>query len=253
MIGIYKITNIINNKCYIGQSIDINRRWYDHKYKALYKNDISYNSALHSAMRKYGIENFVLEIVEECKENQLDEREKYWIKESNSLTPNGYNILTGGQLNKSYANFCKQCGKQIGKQSKYCSKCKSLAQRKIVDRPSELELVKMIKENGFESTGRFFGVSGNTIKKWCQFYNLPVLKKDLISWYNNKIGFIPLDKKAYKKAVLQISLTSNEIIAEYESANAAARALGKNKGNHISEVCNGKLKQAYGFLWKYKE
>ena len=56
-----------------------------------------------------------------------------------------------------------------------------------------------------------------------------------------------------KKIVLQIDKDSNQVIAEYESTNAAARALGKKKGSHISEVCNGKLKQAYGFLWKYKE
>lgn len=96
-----------NGKYYIGQSIDIDRRWYDHKYKAFNKNDISYNSAIHSAMRKYGLENFTLSVIEECQEEDLDKKERYWINQLNSLVPNGYNILEGGQSNRSYATFCK--------------------------------------------------------------------------------------------------------------------------------------------------
>jgi group I intron endonuclease len=252
MIGIYKITNNINGKYYIGQSIDIDRRWYDHKYKAFNKNDISYNSAIHSAMRKYGLKNFTLSIIEECQEEDLDKKERYWINQLNSLVPNGYNILEGGQLNRSYATFCKKCGKQISKYSEYCSDCKAFHQRKVTERPSDLELAKLVKENGFEGTGRIFGVSGNTIKKWCLSCGIPSLKKDLISWYNNKMGIVQ-DKKSFKRRVVQIDSKTNQILGEYESANSAARALGKEKGNHISEVCNGKLKQAYGFLWKYKE
>ena len=251
MIGIYKITNNINNKIYIGQSINIKRRWYDHKYKAFDESDISYNSALHSAMRKYGVENFSFEVIEECSEEELDNKERYWIQKSNSICPNGYNILSGGQAIRTYQNRCPNCGKSILKDSKFCSECSALKQRKA-NRPDKLELARLIKENGFEGTGRIFSVSGNTIKKWCITYNIPFLKKELIEWYNKETGVLSL-KKVSKKRVLQIDLKTKEIIAEYESANSAARALGKTKGNHISEVCNGKLAQAYGFLWKYKD
>ena len=60
MIGIYKITNKINNKIYIGQSIDIKERWKQHFYKAYNKKESGYNSAIHQAFRKYGYENFLL-------------------------------------------------------------------------------------------------------------------------------------------------------------------------------------------------
>ena len=49
----------------------------------------------------------------------------------------------------------------------------------------------------------------------------------------------------------QIDINTDEIINVFNSANEAARSLGKKKGNHISEVCNKKLKSIYGFKWKY--
>ena len=62
MIGIYKITNKINGHCYIGQSIDIQRRWACHKNSAIREKSSSHNYPLQKAMRKYGIDNFELEI-----------------------------------------------------------------------------------------------------------------------------------------------------------------------------------------------
>lgn len=96
MIGIYKITNLINGKIYIGQSVDIDKRIKDHFWKARCKKDISYNSALHSAIRKYGEQNFKYEVLEECTVDVIDERERYYIQKFKSLSPNGYNILVGG-------------------------------------------------------------------------------------------------------------------------------------------------------------
>lgn len=65
MIGIYKITNNINGKVYIGQSIDINKRWKEHKYRSQIPNK-EYDKYLYRAFRKYGLENFTFEILEEC-------------------------------------------------------------------------------------------------------------------------------------------------------------------------------------------
>lgn len=93
MVGIYKITNNKNRKIYVGQSIDINDRWKQHKYKAFNSKEKGYNSAIHLAFRKYGIENFSFEVIEKCQQDELDEKEQYWIKKLNSLSPNGYNIL----------------------------------------------------------------------------------------------------------------------------------------------------------------
>ena len=97
MIGIYKIINIINQKVYIGQSINIQKRIHQHFWKSQCQKDVSYNSILHNAIRKYGKQNFKWEVVEECSVDQIDEKQKYYIQFYNSLTPNGYNILTGGE------------------------------------------------------------------------------------------------------------------------------------------------------------
>ena len=89
MIGIYKITNLINGKVYIGQSIHIEIRWKEHKYS----NDAT---PLHQAFNKYGIDNFKFEVVEECTIDELNELEIYYIQYFNSLVPNGYNQQYGG-------------------------------------------------------------------------------------------------------------------------------------------------------------
>ena len=95
-IGIYKITNLINNKCYIGQSVHIEKRWYDEKRRAFAENANEYDLPRSRAFRKYGLENFSFEILEECPIDMLNSREQYYIKYYNSITPNGYNITIGG-------------------------------------------------------------------------------------------------------------------------------------------------------------
>ena len=76
MTGIYKITNLINNKIYIGQSVDIKRRWY---YYTNPPEVLDYRSKIISAIKKYGIKNFKFEVLEECAIEDLDKREYYYI------------------------------------------------------------------------------------------------------------------------------------------------------------------------------
>lgn len=101
MIGIYKIENKLNGKCYIGQSVNIEKRWKRHKRDAQNKNSESYNYPLQRAFRKYNIENFDFSIVEECKKHELNEKEIYWINKYNSRQE-GYNISNGGNLPISF-------------------------------------------------------------------------------------------------------------------------------------------------------
>ena len=89
MIGIYKITNKINNKIYIGQSINIEERWKKHIYSPS-------NSLVHQAIAKYGVQSFTFEVLEECASEQLNEHEVYWIAHYNSVIPFGYNKTEGG-------------------------------------------------------------------------------------------------------------------------------------------------------------
>ena len=93
--GIYKITNLINKKSYIGQSLDIHRRWKREIDDANNPSSHSYDYPLMRAFRKYGIDNFNFEIIEECDIANLNEREMYWINFYDTFF-NGYNQTLGG-------------------------------------------------------------------------------------------------------------------------------------------------------------
>lgn len=94
--GIYKITNIINGKIYVGQAYDIEERWKVHR--RVYKTE---NQIIYRAMRKYGLENFSFNIIEECPIEELDEKEIFYIDKYNTYihaeNSNGYNMTLGGQ------------------------------------------------------------------------------------------------------------------------------------------------------------
>lgn len=97
-IGIYVITNKINNKQYVGQSTNLSRRWSDHRSKSRHpRKPDEYRNLLYIAIREYGLENFSFEILEECDVEELNEREIFWIKKLNTYI-DGYNNTPGGNL-----------------------------------------------------------------------------------------------------------------------------------------------------------
>lgn len=91
MVGIYKITNP-KGKVYIGKSININKRLDYYKYSSHRKNQHKLNNSI----SKYGFENHILEIIEQCDESKLDEREIHWIDYYNSVE-SGLNLTYGGE------------------------------------------------------------------------------------------------------------------------------------------------------------
>lgn len=89
---IYKITNKINQKVYIGQTIQTpSQRWYHHLTDAKLGSDLKF----HRALRKYGRENFTKDIIEEVEDELLNDREIYWISFYDSYE-DGYNSTLGG-------------------------------------------------------------------------------------------------------------------------------------------------------------
>lgn len=76
--GIYKITNIITEQCYIGQALDVYKRWSQHAKCGL-GIDTPPGNKLYQAMQEYGLENFTFEVLTECNSTELDEKEKYFI------------------------------------------------------------------------------------------------------------------------------------------------------------------------------
>ena len=97
---IYKITNTINNKVYIGQTVKtVQKRFTQHKNNSnkKYLSQI----VLYKAFNKQGIENIKCEEIEEVSNNKIDEREKYWIEYYDSYF-NGYNSTLGGKATQLY-------------------------------------------------------------------------------------------------------------------------------------------------------
>ena len=92
--GIYKITNLVTEQCYIGQSRDIAARWKDH-CKCGLGIDAPATNALYNAMQENGVWNFSFELLEECSSEQLNEKEKFWIEMYQSKIF-GYNATKGG-------------------------------------------------------------------------------------------------------------------------------------------------------------
>jgi len=94
---IYIIKNDINSKVYVGQTIQsIELRFKQHVHA------IEDNCIIHQAMKKYGVEHFWPEELEKCKDEALDEREKYWITFFDSYK-NGYNATLGGEGYSKYS------------------------------------------------------------------------------------------------------------------------------------------------------
>ena len=90
MIGIYKFENKKTHKVYIGQSVNIDKRKWEHLKRP------SNNSLIDKRLKEYGEEAFYFEVLELCKPEELDEKEKYWINYYDSYR-NGYNLTKGGQ------------------------------------------------------------------------------------------------------------------------------------------------------------
>lgn len=265
MIGIYKITNQLNNKSYIGQSIHIEQRWQEHLYQS------SQCSLIKYALHKYGVNNFSFEILEECSQEKLNEREQYWINYYDSFN-NGYNLTLGGDGAILYSveavyedylktNSIKQTSKNIGCHEntarrilrEYGIDKNELQQAKSIEQiePTTLQSIKVY--SSIQEAADAMGVDHNAIR-----YAVEGIHQTSCGYYwkytNEDKSFTPTDKiKQWKTKVIQIDSKTGKQLNTFESAADAAAFLGKdrkNGGSQITAVCNGRKKTAYGFIWK---
>lgn len=103
MAYIYSITNLENQKLYVGKTTQPNPydRWKQHLQLARNKNNLNENNSAHSmpivrAISKYGADKFKFRVLEECTDDKVNERETYWIEKFDACDKNGYNITLGG-------------------------------------------------------------------------------------------------------------------------------------------------------------
>ena len=93
IVGIYKITHRDTGKAYIGQSVDVFARWKSHTNFAQAKKKWQ---IIKHALNKHGVTQFIFEVLEECSKEDLNDREIYWIKHFDTVSPAGYNLTSGG-------------------------------------------------------------------------------------------------------------------------------------------------------------
>ncbi len=195
---------------------------------------------------------FDFSVLEECNVSELDDRERFWIARLNTITPNGYNILPGGQANKGKTRICIDCGCLISKGAKErCSKCNRKHQEKKM---SPLDVARAVfEEGGFEGAGRKLGSSGNALKRWMKRRHLPYHTKDVIGWYSEQTGLKRPEKKKHgavddaKSKIAQCDLNGIELRV-FPSIREAARTLGFSDSN-IHSALRGSGK-SHGFIWK---
>lgn len=267
---IYKVSNIVNNKVYIGKTIEtINTRWTRHKWEAFDVSSPLYNIHFYRAIRKYGIENFKIEIIEEATNDKLTEREKYWIKQFNSYN-DGYNSTLGGEGAIRYEDedflelWDKGYGTQYIADLLGCSVGTAGKRLKLLipnyeeenkkrhgrGTPQFLEREKKVHELWDE------GKSGIEIKEALNI-GKDALKMHLFNYENfdkeeYKRRTIKENTKRYNKnnIIRQLDLEGN-LIATFPSISEAIRQLGPGHNvSNISSCINGKSKTAYGYKWE---
>lgn len=279
---IYKITNILNQKSYIGKTIrDPEIRWNEHKQDNKHP-----NLPLQRAFKKYGINSFSFEIIEEVKEELLDEREKYYIKKFNTYKQ-GYNATLGGeggvthtlpkeeiekililwkqkytisQISKitghsfsAIQNHIKKTGitnEQYKKQIKL-NKNKALKNIKLREKQNSKKENKFTKEQEkiiFEDFNNFYSCTYISKKIKCSYKKLYNFLKNFYTEEEivarSKIK-TSLSKKYYKYTL------DNIFIKEYKNREELKQDYTESQIKVIQNCARGAKKNAYGYKWSY--
>ena len=210
MAYIYQITNDINGKIYIGKTErTVSERFKEH-CKDAYNRRFE-KRPLYAAMRKYGVDHFHVEILEET--DNPEEREVYWIELKRSFK-NGYNATLGGD-GKHYVDY-------------------------------DLVIATYKEIQNQAEVARRLGIDVSTVRSILHSNNIEIIPVGLASAI------------VTGKVVNQYDLQGN-YIQSFVSAKAAAESLNKitstsnGASSHISDVCRGKRKTAYGYVWKFSE
>ena len=272
---IYKIENQINHKLYIGKTLfTIDRRWNQHKRNAM--DDKFNHMPLYHAMRKYGIDNFVISSLEEVSDiSRLSEREQYWIKYFDTYN-NGYNATRGGdgsvlydydaiwELWENGLNI-KQISNVMGCRDQVVQTVLNLhnvsTEERIKRSYDNIEKTHSQYRRGVRqidlSTGKviatYKSVSEAAMNIGCDCSNISKLCIKSGIGYGYKWEYIDADynKKDFTaKQVYQVDLNTGQILNIFSSISEAARFVGGDS-SYISKVCKGIQKSSKGFGWKY--
>lgn len=242
---IYKIINIKNQKIYIGQTTKKRPtdRFSQHKYLALHPQQEKNISYLHRAMKSDGIDNFKFEIIEQVDNLLLNEREKYWIKQYNSLAPNGYNLTVGGQGTPGFSRPQSQEEKnKKGNSVKKYYQNHPQAREKVSQRTKELWKDPEYREKVISSNKKFYQQHPDMFKG----KNNPMYGK-----YHTEEALEKIKAHAAtrKLKIAQLNKDTLEIIQIFDGVKDAEKALNVSHGWLSKAARQNKI--AYGFRWKF--
>lgn len=281
MAFIYKITNLITNKVYIGETNrTISIRWKQHKSRA---KDPAYTEYLYLSMRKHGIENFIIEEIEQCLPEERFNRETFYILQYNSLAPNGYNLVLSQngptpEMMNIALSYWNDGLSIIGISNKLHMNVKTISvYLKTLGITQEEIFARRVKNIGMYSSKEVnqYNLQGELINEWPSAseaakklsLNVASITKsctgnlltynDCIWQYKNSDNIeeiileVSTKKKIGKNKKTVIQLNSNkEIVQTFESASAAGRHFNKAHTAIANAARNGTM--AYGYYWKYE-
>lgn len=243
---VYLITNHINNKKYVG----VTHRGYLKRYhEHISCAKSGRKSVLYDAMRKYGLQNFSVRLVEsDIADKDIQSKEQYYIKQYNTLyiNRNGYNMTAGGHGMAGYKHTAvtKQKISDKSKGRKFSSERNEKIRRAMIGRDYKEEWRKSLSES---RKGRFSGKDN-------PFYG----KK------HSDISKQAIGVANTKHSVLQLDIKTHEVLKKFNNIPSASRWLIEHKytsalvstcSSRILVVCKSKNPNctAYGFSWKYEE
>lgn len=218
-IGIYKVTSP-SNRVYIGQSVNIERRL--KRYKSL-SIKTKKQTKLWRSLIKHGCENHIYEILEVCKEDELNERERYW-QEFYDSVDNG--------LNCHYTKTKDKSGKVSLETLKRMSEAQ-LGNKNWLGKKHTKEAKEKIRK---AATGRKYSEEVNKSKG--RKGSTPPLK--------GVFG----EKHPCAKPIIQYK-KDGTFVKKWGSLSDAAKFLNAGQSN-ISSCCNYRLKSAYGYVWRFE-
>lgn len=229
MYSVYKITNLINGKCYIGSSIRPEKRWREHINTSKRPNDYKYNYPLYKAFRKYGINNFVFEIINDDFESieEMQQYEQRMIICFNSLQ-NGYNQTINTNSN-NIAN--ENIQKYINKISCKCAKIDK--NNNIIEKYKSYH--EAARKNNLDADN-YASKIRNVCKGISSSINNEFLFRDLDS--NENIIQKPFKSYKRKKAIIGLKIDEPDKELYFSSISEAAKAIQCDRGS-ISKCIAG--------------
>lgn len=248
MYQIYKITNQKNGMVYIGSSIEVERRWRQHKEASINEKDHHYNYPLMIAFREFGIANFTFEVIDTLPDHQaMIKAEHDWIVKENCVVPNGYNQTHQTDSPLLDPAIAKKMSDT--KRAKYGKRVCEIDEDKNI-----LEIWDSLAEAGEKTGLDRFKISdvcngkrlttGNRVFRFLDEADnilIPVEKVNQVQ--TNRIT------KASKK-VVKMTL-EGEILQIYDSIALAAADTGCDS-SAISKVCRGQRNKCGGFKWEFQ-